>query len=104
MTNQGLTIQPETRKAAGYCCTIFWVVLFTGVFVFLLTTTLTAYYKNQKLKGYARQIVDDIGMLQANNETLRQEIHALENDPFYLEMVIRRDLHMLGNDEFVIPR
>ena len=94
----------KTKQTINYLPILFWVLLFTGVLVFLLTTTLMAYHKNQKLREYARQIVDDIEEQQVNNEELRKEIYALKNDPFYLEMAIRRDLHMLKNGEIVITK
>lgn len=104
MVNQTSAAPTVAKQRTSYLSIIFWIFLFTGVFIFLLTTTLTAYHKNQKLKGYAQQVVVDIKELQENNHELRKKIHALKTDPFYLEMVIRRELRMLGDNEIVIPR
>ena len=81
---------------------IFWLVLTGGIIVFLLTTTLAAHQKNMRLKEHFIKLNYETQFLDYQNKHLRREITAIQEDPFYLEMVMRQELNMLQEGEIVI--
>lgn len=80
----------------------FYTALFGLVVIFLLTTTLTAHIKNNKLANHYQQICREIEQTKQTNLRLQQESRAITKDPFYLELVVRRNLKMMGEKEIVI--
>lgn len=80
----------------------FYMTLFGLIVIFLLTTTLTAHLKNTKLSNHYQQICQETEQIRQTNLKLQQESHAITSDPFYLEMVVRRNLKMMGDKEIVI--
>lgn len=84
------------------------VLLLLGLLVivigFLLTTTITTHYKNTRLKDYALRLTDKINQLRTEQTGLQKEITALNNDPFYLEFLVRKDLGMCQQGEILIQQ
>ncbi|MFH1227347.1 MAG: septum formation initiator family protein [Planctomycetota bacterium] len=82
----------------------FWGFVASAFIVFLLTTTLTAYLKNCKLKNYSAQLQRECTALSQNSQNLQQEIAALKQDPTYVESLMRNELKMASPGELVIKR
>lgn len=93
-------IQKTTHQATM----VFGLFILTCIIIFLLTTTSTAYHKNNQLKQYAFSLDQETQVLKNNHHQLRREITALNSDPVYLELLMRKDLKMLQEDEIIIKR
>lgn len=94
--------QDRLVKTVHSISVIFWALLISGIVIFLLTTTLKAHQKNARLKNYVNSLNLKIERVRGQNDNLQREISAINNDPFYLEMVMRRELNMLQQGEIVI--
>lgn len=92
---------PRIMKGLLFICKIF---IFLIIVVFLLTSSLTAYLKNQQLRKYAQHQIEEIIQIHQTNDRLRQEIMAITNDPVYLEKTIRRTFGMIKEGEVGIRK
>lgn len=82
----------------------FWTLILSGIIVFLITTTFTAYLKNIKLRNYAHKLQQDCTVITDDKQKMSCEIAALAKDPAYLEILMRQELKMACPNELVIKK
>jgi cell division protein FtsB len=52
-----------------------------------------------KLRAQRQALELENGMLQSSNERLKEEIDLIQNDPLFLEWIVRDRLGMIGENE-----
>ncbi len=84
------------------------VLLILGVLIsivaLLLTTIITTHSKNTQLKNHALRLTEEISQLRIEQSKLQKENTAINQDPFYLEFIIRKDLGMRKEGEILIRK
>lgn len=91
----------KTSNVAKY----FWHFIFGAIIIFLVTSSLSAYIKNNRLENYIKTLNNEIAEIKKENTSLERQVYAISNDPVYREAVIRRDLKLgLPGEMIIIPR
>ena len=83
--------------------------LYTSLFFFLVLgvvfmTILPVQGQNEKMKQEIQLLKKRIERLKAEKDFYRKTIHALKNDPCYLEYVLRKELYYGRKEESRWPR
>jgi cell division protein FtsB len=76
-----------------------WFLYLLGFFILLLAVLTTVGERGAlhlwRLHGEKAQLDEQNYRLQKENETLRQRIHRLRHDDFYLEKIAREELNLV---------
>ena len=93
--------RPRTSGATKY----FWHFIFGVIVMFLVTSSLEAYIKNNRLENYIRTLNNEIAAIRIDNVSLERQVNAISNDPVYREAVIRKELKLgLPGEMIIMPR
>ena len=93
--------RPRSSGIAKY----FWHFVFGAIIIFLLTSSLSAYIKNNRLENYIKTLNNEIAAIKNDNVSLERQVYAISNDPVYREAVIRRELKLgLPGEMIILPR
>ncbi len=65
-----------------------------GLMVLALLSPENGLPKVQRVLNFKRQLQADIQQLEAENERLRHDIHAMKTEPFQQEKIAREELNM----------
>jgi cell division protein FtsL len=82
----------------------FWGGLLGLVFCFLCITTINVHSKNAQLQKHSAKLAMEIEQLKTEQSELQKETTALNNDPFYVESLMRNNLKMRKPEELVIQK
>jgi len=84
----------------------FWMLTFAGFAIFALTTVSPKYAENRKMERAIARSEKKIEMLREEFRRLEALEEALKNDPFFAEVMARRELRMAksGEEEIRIKR
>ena len=83
----------------------FWHFVFGAIIIFLITSSFSAYIKNNRLANYIRTLDNEIAAINTENISLARQVNAISNDPVYREAVIRRELKLgLPGEMIIVPR
>jgi cell division protein FtsB len=82
-----------------------WFLYLLGFFILLLAVLTTVGERGAlhlwRLHGEKAQLDEQNYRLQKENETLRQRIHRLRHDDFYLEKIAREELNLVRPGEVI---
>lgn len=93
--------RPRSSGVAKY----FWHFIFGAIIMFLVTSSLSAYIKNNRLENYIKTLNNEIAAIKNDNVSLARQVYAISNDPVYREAVIRRELKLgLPGEMIILPR
>ena len=93
--------RPRSSGVAKY----FWHFIFGAIIMFLVTSSLSAYIKNNRLENYIKTLNNEIAAIKNDNVSLARQVYAISNDPVYREAVIRRELKLgLPGEIIILPR
>ncbi|MBI5779099.1 MAG: septum formation initiator family protein [Planctomycetes bacterium] len=93
--------RPRTSGVTKY----FWHFIFGAIIIFLVTSSLAAYIKNNRLENYIRTLDNEIAAIKSENISLARQVNAISSDPVYREAVIRRELKLgLPGEMIILPR
>jgi len=93
--------RPRSSGVAKY----FWHFIFGAIIMFLVTSSLSAYIKNNRLENYIKTLNNEIAAIKNDNVSLTRQVYAISNDPVYREAVIRRELKLgLPGEMIILPR
>lgn len=81
---------------------LLWILVCVVSLVFLISSGISGYRKNQELERTMAELQAQIRDLEGQNDLLRREKDALANDPAYLERIMRKELRMGREGERVI--
>jgi cell division protein FtsB len=70
--------------------TLFWFL--AAVLLFNLFFGEMGVIQGFRLRSTAARVADEVRTLQAENDALREEIRALQEDPFRIESIARQEL------------
>ncbi len=80
----------------------FWHFVCGAIIIFLVTSSLSAYIKNNRLENYIKTLNNEITAIKNDNVSLERQVDAISNDPVYREFVIRRELKLGLPGEMII--
>jgi len=94
-------MRPESQKALR-----FWMLIFAGFALFALAAVSPKYAENVKLQRAIARSEKEIEALQKEFKRLEAIEEALKKDPFYTELMARRELRMAkpGEEEIAVRR
>lgn len=81
---------------------MLWILVLIVAMVFLVSISISAYKKNQELDRTVADLERQLREQEGRNESLRREKQALEQDPVYIERILRKDLRMIRDGERVV--
>ena len=94
----------EVRRRGGIipAWVIFGMVILATFAVCVTVTMRTGARLNLASQQYSR-VRSDVEILRSSNQTLRNEVHLLKNDPRAIEAAARSRLNMVRENEIVVP-
>ena len=96
--------RPVHRCKKGKTGFVYWLLCLLSLalfFIFLSIFGQNGLLQIGELKKVRMVLMEDINALHKENNTLKKEIKALNEDPFYIEKVAREELDMVKPNEIV---
>ncbi len=81
----------------------FWILVFAGFALFAIAAVSPKYAENLKLQRAVARSEKEIEMLREEFVRLEAVEEALKNDPFFTELMARRELRMAKPGEEEVP-
>lgn len=94
----------EVRRRGGLVPS--WVVfgmIILAISAVCVTVNMRTHAKGQIAVGQLSAVESDVQELRNINESLRNEVERLKNDPRTIEMAARSRLNMIRSNEYVVP-
>lgn len=94
----------EVRRRGGLVPA--WVgfgMIILAIAAVCVTVNMRTYAKGQIAAGQFAAVESDVQTLRNLNESLRNEVGRLKNDPRTIELAARSRLNMIRSNEYVVP-
>lgn len=94
----------EVRRRGGLVPA--WVgfgMIILAIAAVCVTVNMRTYAKGQIAAGQFAAVESDVQALRNLNESLRNEVGRLKNDPRTIELAARSRLNMIRSNEYVVP-
>lgn len=76
------------------------LLVLAGVLVFVCSSLVPALMSHGELASRRAELRAELQVLQAQKQKMLDEAEALEQDPFYIERVIRNEMNMMAPGEY----
>lgn len=82
----------------------YYLLLALACGILFLTNNLPNHVKNLRLASEERSLIQDVHRLNDRVDSLRQEIHGLQSDPYLIEKTLRETLRQVRPGEELVVR